>query len=678
MAQPTIDTCKAMTSTRQSEKVRWICEILLILAMSSLMHGFSIGWGLPNYSSLVPDCVPVRVDSNATQMMRANGYKYPPLQYFFWNLACGPRTLSAEAQPSEKLAGVSRRLMRFRIVNASMATGSALVLYLASRLLLSLGGWSLLPPLLFLLNPMSAFFSHTTNMDQPYLFWFCLSVFILALANPKKQEHRKTFILGNLVFGLLMACAFTTKDHVYGLYPLPLTWFLVSLARKRGLGLAAFTLFLWVGGFGLTTLLVYDLAGGFQVFDSHFRWIVGNGVTPFAETAGGLLGRLGLLPQSLAHFPVALDLPLGLLLVLAFAAVLIGPVSHPQTSADGRPHGFRYLSGCPVSEASRTLLVYGGLALLSYHLLYIQVIRFSYPRFFLPFTPLIALISVQLLHDARRHSPRLGLTVCLAAAAFSAILSSQLIHGLVQNPQRHLKAQIEELDRQVQGKLTVSPDGLAYGAKYEFMQGSIMRRETIRNWTYSSFGDLHPRMRPILVDRFCLALVDPAVVVLQEFSAEKERILKQCGFEFAARVQPVKPLLPALFEPPLANFWIFLRTREAEAFRDRDLPQPYERQLMLLQACYTPENRAQILKAFGRHASRFSPPDIPRYLISFDVVELAAIAYAQQDRIASAENAFRYLLATAPKPEYQQNYRVFQRQKQQRRQSSPSAPTGRP
>jgi hypothetical protein len=660
-----------MTSPRQSEKLRWVCEILLILAISCLVHGFSIGWGLPNYSSLVPDCVPVRVDSNATQMMRSNGYKYPPLQYFVWNLASGPRTLSAEARPAEKLAGVSRRLMRFRIVNAAMATGSALVLYLAARLLLSLGGWSLLPPLLFLLNPMSAFFSHTTNMDQPYLFWFCLSVFILALANLKTQERRKTFILGNLVFGVLMACAFTTKDHVYGLYPLPLAWYLVSLARKRGLGLATVTLFLWISGFALANLLVYDLAGGIQVFDSHFRWIVGNGVTPFAETAGGLVGRLGLLLQSLAHFVVALDLPLALLLVLALAAVLSVPLSQPPACSDGRPLGFRCLSVRAVSEASRSLLIYGGLMLLSYHLLYIQVIRFSYPRFFLPFTPLIALISVQLLHDANRHSPRLRLTVCLAAVALSAGLAAQLIHGLVQNPQRHLKAQITELDRQMHGKLTVSPDGLAYGAKYEFLKGNIVRRETIRNWTYSSFGDLHPRMRPIIVDRFCLALVDPAVVILKEFSAEKERILTQCGFELAARVQPVKPLLPALFAPPLSSFWIYLRTRAPEAFSDSDLPQPYERQLMLLQACYALENRAQTLKAFGRHAARFSPPDIPRYLISFDMVELAAIAYAQNDRLASAENAFRYLLATAPKPGYQQNYRVFQRQKQQRQLNTP-------
>jgi hypothetical protein len=180
-----------------------------IVVVWAATHLFSLSWGLPNRVTFAVDAAPMRTMSTARDMMAAHA-KYPPLQYLIWNTCCPP--------PAEKPASLeedervfSRRLFGFRLIVAVMTLGTAFALYALGRLAL-MGGLAVVPPLLFTLNPMSVYYSHTTNMDQPYVFWFAASVLVFCLTNIGKAGGRRRWLFGNIGFGAIVGCALCTIE----------------------------------------------------------------------------------------------------------------------------------------------------------------------------------------------------------------------------------------------------------------------------------------------------------------------------------------------------------------------------------------------------------------------------------------------------------------------------------
>lgn len=118
-----------------------------------------------------------------------------------------------------------------RAVSVAMGTAIVGLTYLITERLFG-GIAGIFTALILALCPMFIYYSHTSNLDIPYLFWFVLGcVFYVRLF---EGGQTRDYVL----FGVCMALTVATKDQAYALLPLLPVSLILSRMRRRTDGVA--------------------------------------------------------------------------------------------------------------------------------------------------------------------------------------------------------------------------------------------------------------------------------------------------------------------------------------------------------------------------------------------------------------------------------------------------------
>lgn len=198
----------------------WILTAVLALRL------VGIAWGLPASDGWDDDGIAPRdfLVGTAYTYWPGQFFTYPPVHLLLLTLLTLPASLVAVARaPSLAAPDLIAEFIRVpymttfaiaaRLVTAAMSIGIVLALAAFAREVRGrsasywvAGACSV--------NAVFTYYSHTTNLDVPYLFWSCLSLLFFARAMARREPRwlRWAFVLAALAIG--------TKDQAYALFVL--------------------------------------------------------------------------------------------------------------------------------------------------------------------------------------------------------------------------------------------------------------------------------------------------------------------------------------------------------------------------------------------------------------------------------------------------------------------------
>ena len=265
---------------------RRAAAVCLIGAFWGLLVLRGLDWGLPNPASFAPDDMVIPSPQfSGLDMMRAALLKYPPLQYKLFDLVA-PGHPSGPLEGPAVVTAASARLLHCRQLTAVMVLGAAVLTVLTARLWLPLGA-SVVAGILYLSAAMGVYYAHTTNADQPYVFWWLLSFYVLCRLT-RAASCRWRWSLA-LLLGGAAAAALATKDQSYSLYLLlPVAFVLAPPSESHGAPGARWRRFLGpalVAGAACSAVYaaIWAWGGGIEAFRQHLAWITGPGVERFRQ-----------------------------------------------------------------------------------------------------------------------------------------------------------------------------------------------------------------------------------------------------------------------------------------------------------------------------------------------------------------------------------------------------------
>lgn len=226
-------------------------RLVLILLIALVNFACAIGWGLPSGESsetvspwAVDTIAPVEPLNEAYHLFTRGGTDvviYPLFHYVVLSGAFSPYvalqylTGGLENPSSDYPYGAAEPAAFFkhltliaRLVSLAMGLGIVLLLFDTTRSLFGGAAASWAALMAALLAPL-AYYSTTSNLDVPYLFWIMLSIW--ALVRIASSGARGLYVLAGAGAGLAVA----TKDQAYGFvlaYPI----IVPLLAAPRGVG----------------------------------------------------------------------------------------------------------------------------------------------------------------------------------------------------------------------------------------------------------------------------------------------------------------------------------------------------------------------------------------------------------------------------------------------------------
>jgi hypothetical protein len=377
-----------------------------VLGASILLDAWGLGWGIAGEYSWAPDeLLPSAVRTGLDQHFSHGWHdKYGPFHYAVLAAAYEPAFLGrrlglihAEGPGLDRILAIVGRL-----VSLLMATGTV---WLVARLGRELGDeWAGILAAAFLaLTAPFVYYAKTANLDEPYLFWFALSLlFYLRLLD----RHR---MVDYLLFAASAAVAVATKDQAYGLYVLTIPVVVGALHAHRRAGgdrrvlmTLADPRLVIAAGTGFVLLLVLENAVfNPEGFLAHLRVIAGPASHPFRMFRNDLSGHLALLQQTLRHLAFAMGLPAFLLCAAGVVAALVRPREHAR---------WLYLLVPAVSYVAT----------------FLQVVLYGYDRFVLPLCLVLALFGGGFLARGLRSGPPLRTA---AAAMALAVFSYSMLYA---------------------------------------------------------------------------------------------------------------------------------------------------------------------------------------------------------------------------------------------------------
>lgn len=316
-------------------------RLLAGIAVAALvLMAIAFHWGLPNVRSWNGDDISPDKPLRVLHDWLFASHKYPYLHswlnlvlYLPWlavvalrgqvELGCLPRLRS------ECFADPWRDMTVFLVLSRllSVAMGVGVVLG-TRRLALALHGErpaALLAAAIVAGSPVLIFFGHTGNLDVPATFWFTWS--LVAAVSLVRRGAAADYAL----FGLLVACAITTKDPIGGAYMLPLLGIaglhVARVRRESGeTGAAALRraladrrLWLLAGVIVVFYVAVQNVIFNFDGFVKHWRfWLVGGSpvydeLRSHSAPLSRTLWRLWMITESQMGSPMLLLCFLGLL-----------------------------------------------------------------------------------------------------------------------------------------------------------------------------------------------------------------------------------------------------------------------------------------------------------------------------------------------------------------------------
>ena len=596
---------------------------------------FTVSWAMPSLSEPVADAVPPNPAFSARQMMEADTNKYGPMQYLILGTLF-PAKDTAQWNDVTMMEQTTLRIKQFRTVTAVMNLGIAFLLWLTAIYILQ---W---PPLyaftagaMLILTPLDYFYSATSNMDIPCVFYFTAAIFFVLLAETKKKT------LYHLPAGLFLAFAFCTKDQIYAQCILPAILFAIfkyRQAEKDKLKTTAIPFLYWLAGFVPGVIIPYLLIGGWQVAKNHFLWITGSGQQGYQQVSTGLYDRFLLFCSSLTQLFTMLDLAL----ILALAAVLL-------LLGHNRLELWKKLNFSVSEKWSGIFLL---AAFLSFQIFFVQVTRFTHDRYMLFLLPWLILTLLLLLKKIEKKQVFFYITIPVLLLQGIIIFSlNSAMHSLPFTELR--KAIAENPNLQQAGLVSVTA---SKGAYYQKMQnGNIKAFHSIRHWAqyYTIPGlkqaDIYPSEPYLLfLNPACLMITekqlsDPAIKIL----------LDTFGYTRAAEFRQ-KELLPlTLFKNmQTESLYLFARTKntmpESFILFAGDLYWQLTQLTDLLQILngFAIDNR---LIPVGKALAPFAElEEIQDWNISPDSLLIAMLAYRLAGRDADAKKMQRFILKVVP------------------------------
>lgn len=631
--------------------------LLLLIAVGLLTHVFTLNWEQPSPYEHVPDGVVPQPGWTAQEMFYANAMAYGPLHYAILALAApgGGRELTEKDPEYVSLSG--KRIIAFRAVAAVMSILIALSLYFIARICAGFPDfWSFAAALAFQLLPGTLYYSHTSNMDLPYLFWLTLAVLAAGLAcRAEKKSNRAGFFGWNLASGALLACSFCTKDQVYAICVLPALVYAVLRFRSAGgrtgirrLLYALMPHLLWGVSFLFCTILIYGVTVGTDGAAAHWKFISGEGKDDFLQAGASLAGRIMLILDSLIRLGSFLD-PAGLILL---AASVLG-WGLTLTSGGGKD----------LLRRDGTLWLYALAALISQQFLFYQVVRRCEFRWNLPLAAISLVVIFSGIRAAFERKPKPVKLILLLAFFLQGATAYQFLFNLKSSPLSRLAAEMKESP-----ELKICCLSAARGHSYYVTPGGeYFRIAVIRSWISPNYG-LLPReqLAEAENDLFSCFWLDAKIILLpadadlspafrQVFSEQEEALyfLRKPLFSFCPvgpkelRLLPRRKDFPAVREAQNQGLFADFAEKSAE---DQLLTLTF---LLRKKGIVTGET----LTALGAVLKPFSPPDLQKADISLGAMAAARDACELAGRHEEAEAIRNFLETHVPaleKPEKEQ------------------------
>jgi hypothetical protein len=522
----------------------------------------------------------------------------------------------------------SARIKNMRTISAVMALGSAIILFAFACLYLRSLICGLIAAGIFIINPASLFYSHTSNMEQPYIFWWLTSLFLCFVAEFYYKDNKKKYWTAHFFTGVCIAFAFCTKDQVYASYILP-TLYYVYLMRQAGrkTGTILFNFCIWGIAFLLFTCAIYYLAGGWDSFVYHFKWITTGGSAPFAQESAGISGRLRLFLASLANAGGALDWPLIILLFL----------------------GCGFFIKNKKTKSSRSYLRFIILLItlfFSINIFFQQIIRYTFLRFELPLLPIACLMSGLLL--ARWKKLRLFVRILsVAAIAFMIAIACQFLYSMNNDSRVSLRKSLQAEELLRSGQKLVAATGSASGDIKVFQNGECLRLKRLQNWMHSDFGIIVPRQKSIDASRFSLAFLKPDILITKGDIPNDDPLFKRTPYNLIEKIIPKKNYIWTL-NPYNNNSQFFIYAKVNGGDKNAPLEDyTFEEQVIRIQASIDIKQMNRQISLLGKELKPFQDPDLKKYFIDMKIIHLCAHSYNKAGRNKDAAAAYAFLVKYA-------------------------------
>jgi len=592
--------------------------------------------------SFAVDSIPPQTNMSAFDMMHHENMQYPPLQYLI--VSCMVKNKEEPRELTEELVTLrSDKMFVMRLTTASMSLVSALAISFFMRYVLGSMTASLIAGFCFICNPLSLYYSHTSNMDQAYLMWWILSIIAVFAADRCAEKGReRSFLAWSFLAGALFGLSFCTKDQVYALYTIPLSAYLIWLFfRKRSLKFPLKALFAWILSFVATTTLVYWMIGGWDVFYTHIRWISNSEhQILYAQCGDGFLNRLSFVFKSLADLAKCLDIPL-----LAFCAV-------------SAPLVFFYRGKTDVGILRKTILISISLllSLISLQLLFIQVARFSFPRYYLPILPAACCLTSSCFIVLRCRHRALAYIISSLLIVYQVALAWQFLDSINNDSRvqmKNLVGQISAINSLKTPKIGLS--GITNFRKVAFgfdrVSNTVFRKMTLVNEPLPTFGFLSERQKSLEQRYSSLLLFDPEIIVNSgELNTPWADILSASGYKPVAKIFQKRLILPGLFRHESPQFEIFIKTSHASTNKSILLNEyssrSFEENLMAMANAIDIAQIDRQIQIIGMHFPPFASPDITNNHIKLVTLDFLADAYELAGRLDESAKTRAFILKT--------------------------------
>jgi len=203
-------------------------ELRVVLLLAAVLHGVGLSWGMPSSDAWDNDGVAPRdvIPGLVATFTPGDYYTYPPLQLAIVGVLTLPVTVLAVINAgTTSVPAVIREIvkppymttitMTARVVTLVMSVGIVLVIGLLAGDLASRErrrAVSTFAALFATLNWVFSYYSHTSNLDVPYLFWACLAVLSFERAIARHEPRRLR------LFAVFAAMAVGTKDQAYAMF----------------------------------------------------------------------------------------------------------------------------------------------------------------------------------------------------------------------------------------------------------------------------------------------------------------------------------------------------------------------------------------------------------------------------------------------------------------------------
>jgi hypothetical protein len=338
-----------------------------VIAASFLLNIVGIWWGMPSSQGWAPDEALPQAVLEGIDRRFSNGWysTYPPFHFYLLAVAYIP-VLSLDWLRDIPLDSSSRHVALFisgRLVSVLMAAGTLVAVFLTAAELFGRRAGLFAAIVLALTTPF-VFYAKTANVDLPYVFWFAVSLmFYVRLLN--------TLRLRDFVgFAVAATLAISTKDQAYALYvltPIPILFRLFEERApvSRWRALVDSRVLVAISAAVATFIVVNNLLFNWSGYIAHVRT-----TTEWSQYApmfdASILGRVSL--TWLAARQVAESLG------WASAAAAAGGL---------------FLASRQHLQAALCLLV----PVVSYWLLFLNVIRYSFDRFLMPICVVAAVLA---------------------------------------------------------------------------------------------------------------------------------------------------------------------------------------------------------------------------------------------------------------------------------------------